>query len=76
MEVVNCFLLKKEKEAELHRQLDKHILNSYLNQPKKEFSWTMPFQALYYYWTATPQQKRLFKRAWTIILQKDDNMPG
>jgi hypothetical protein len=76
MEVIDVFLLKKEKEIELHRQLDKHIFNEYLNQPKKDFSWSTPFKALYYYYSATPQQRRLFQRAWTIILQKDDNMPG
>jgi hypothetical protein len=75
-EIVDLFLLKKEKDEKMHRKIDEHILNEYLNQPKKEFTWVTPFKALYCLWNASPQQYKLFKRAWDIILQKDDDMPG
>jgi hypothetical protein len=75
-EILDLFLLKKEKDETMQRKIDEHILNEYVKQPKKEFSWSTPFKALYFYWNASPQQYKLFKRAWNIILQKDDDKPG
>ena len=75
-EVVELYLLKKEKEKTLHLKINEHILHQYLNNEKPQYQWNTPFKALYLYLTMTTEQRQIFKRAWDVITQKDDDKPG
>ena len=75
-EVVELYTLKKEKENALNIKINEHILQQYLNTEKPKFKCDTPIKALYLYLTMNNQQRKIFKRAWSVITQKDDDMPG
>ena len=60
----------------LKGKINEHILQEYINMEKPKYEWHTPIKALYLYLTMNTQQRKIFKRAWNVIIQKDDDMPG
>ena len=75
-EIVDLYLLKKEKEEALKNKINNHILQEYLKMEKPKYEWHTPIKALYLYLSMDKQQRKIFNCSFaSFTFSKQNPMP-